>query len=175
MFKISIDHKIFQILLFCIIYVCLIGCGVSKHKRAYDADLIDKKTVKTANAQIGKKVVKAANSQIGKKYCFGGESPRKGFDCSGLIWWAYDRHDVSVPRVTKDQARYGRGVSLRYIRQGDIVVFRTRRGPHGLHTGIYTGKNKFIHSPKAGERVRTESLSNAYWSKRLIAVRRYVK
>ena len=121
------------------------------------------------------KVVKTAYSQMGKQYRSGGASPQKGFDCSGLIWWAYRQHGVSVPRITTDQAKTGHAVPKARPRPGDIVVFRTGNSPRGLHTGIYAGGGSFIHSPRKGERVRMESLDVPYWKSKLIAVRRVVK
>ena len=121
------------------------------------------------------KVVKTAYSQMGKQYRSGGASPQKGFDCSGLIWWAYRQHGVSVTRVTTDQARTGHAVPKARPRPGDIVVFRTGNSPRGLHTGIYAGGGSFIHSPRKGERVRMESLDIPYWKSKLIAVRRVVR
>lgn len=56
------------------------------------------------------KVVHTAYSQMGKKYRLGGASPQKGFDCSGLIWWAYRQNGLNVPRITVDQARAGQSV-----------------------------------------------------------------
>ncbi|WP_165078457.1 MULTISPECIES: C40 family peptidase [unclassified Desulfovibrio] len=120
------------------------------------------------------KVVKTAYSQMGKQYRSGGASPQKGFDCSGLIWWAYRQHGVSVPRITTDQAKTGHAVPKARPRAGDIVVFRTGNSPRGLHTGIYAGGGSFIHSPRKGERVRMESLNVPYWKSKLIAVRRVV-
>lgn len=119
-----------------------------------------------------KKVVSTAYSQMGKRYRLGGKSPREGFDCSGLIWWAYKKNGVKVPRVTKDQARAGMAVPKHRVRPGDIVVFNTRQGPQGLHTGLYAGANTFIHSPRKGERVRMESLNIPYWQNKLTGVRR---
>ena len=121
------------------------------------------------------KVVKTAYSQMGKKYRSGGASPQKGFDCSGLIWWAYQQHGVTVPRITTDQAKTGHAVPKARPRPGDIVVFRTGNSPRGLHTGIYAGDGSFIHSPRTGERVRMESLDVPYWKSKLIAVRRVVR
>lgn len=121
------------------------------------------------------KVVKAAYSQMGKKYRLGGASPQKGFDCSGLIWWAYRQNGLKVPRVTTDQARTGQAVPKNLARPGDIVVFRTGQSPRGLHTGIYAGGNAFIHSPRRGERVRMESMNIPYWRNKLISVRRVVR
>ena len=123
---------------------------------------------------MARKAVKTAYTQMGKKYRSGGASPQKGFDCSGLIWWAYRENGVKVPRITTDQAHAGQQVPLSAARQGDILVFRTGSGPRGLHTGIYTGGNSFIHSPRQGENVRVESLEVPYWRNKLIAVRRVV-
>lgn len=141
------------------------GCGFFGHKTADTSPT-------SAKAH---KVVKTAYSQMGKQYRLGGSSPQKGFDCSGLIWWAYRQHGVKVPRITTDQAKTGQAVPTTNPRPGDIVVFRTGDSPRGLHTGIYAGDGSFIHSPRKGERVRMESLNIPYWKSKLIAVRRVVR
>lgn len=122
----------------------------------------------------GEHVVKTAYAQLGKKYRAGGASPQKGFDCSGLVWWSYGQLGVKIPRITTEQARAGRSVHKRQARAGDIMVFRSGASPRGLHTGIYTGDGKFIHSPSAGKTVRIERLAD-WWGSRLIAVRRIVR
>lgn len=122
----------------------------------------------------GGKIVKTAYSQMGAKYRSGGASPGKGFDCSGLIWWTYQKNGIKVPRITSDQASMGRSVSRNQAQPGDIVVFRTGSSPRGLHTGIYSGNGTFIHSPRRGERVRMESMEIPYWDKKLIGVRRVI-
>ena len=124
---------------------------------------------------VAQKVIESAYSQIGARYRFGGNSPRNGFDCSGFVQWAYGQQGISVPRVTKDQARMGRSVGPKEnLRPADILVFRNGQGPHGLHTGLYTSNGQFIHSPRKGQRVRTESLDVAYWKNTLIGVRRLI-
>lgn len=120
-------------------------------------------------------VMKTAYSQMGKRYRYGGDSPRKGFDCSGLIYWVYQKHGIKVPRITTDQAQAGYSVPKRQAAPGDIVVFRTSSAPRGLHTGIYAGNNTFIHSPKRGENVRMESMEIPYWKTKLTSVRRVIK
>ena len=69
------------------------------------------------------RIVATAYKQMGKNYRLGGASPQKGFDCSGLIWWAYKQNGVSIPRVTSDQARTGVKIPSGKARAGDIVVF----------------------------------------------------
>ncbi len=148
-----------RFLLLCILMTLLTACGTKTSQYKGDAS--------------GSDVAKTAQSQVGKKYKFGGESPSKGFDCSGLIWWAYKKHGITVPRVTTDQARTGKSVSSKRARAGDIVVFRMSKNSRSYHTGIYAGNNKFIHSPSSGSRVRVESLSS-YWKPKLVTVRRII-
>ena len=122
-----------------------------------------------------KKVIESAYSQVGARYRLGGNDPGKGFDCSGFVQWAYAQQGISVPRVTADQARTGRLVAPREgLRPADILVFKNRQGPRGLHTGLYAGNGQFIHSPSAGQRIRTESLEAAYWKETLIGARRLI-
>ncbi len=128
----------------------------------------------SSNHSLGQKVAKTAHSQMGKDYVFGGSSPKNGFDCSGLIWWAYKEHGVTVPRVTKDQAQAGKSVSSTKARPGDIVVFKPSRNSSALHTGLYLGANKFIHSPRSGAEIRIESIDNSYWKPKLKTVRRVI-
>ncbi len=122
-----------------------------------------------------RKVFNTAYSQMGKNYRSGGASPQKGFDCSGLVWWAYRVNGYKIPRVSLDQARYGQSVPKEYARTGDIVVFRTNSGSQGLHTGLYAGGNAFIHSPRSGAKVRMERMDIPYWRSKLVAIRRIVR
>lgn len=119
------------------------------------------------------KVVRTAYSQIGKKYRAGAASPQNGFDCSGLVWWSYAQHGIKVPRITSDQAKAGRKIAKKAAQPGDILVFRTSHSPRGLHTGIYAGHQKFIHSPSSGKQVCMETLAaHSWWRDRLVAIRR---
>ena len=153
-------------LLLCLVVVwSLAGCGAQRSRPAVPA--------KTPVA--AKKVIESAYSQIGARYRLGGNSPLKGFDCSGFIQWAYGQQGIDVPRITTDQARAGRLVAPQDgLLPADILVFKNRQGPRGLHTGLYAGNGKFIHSPSKGQRVRTESLEATYWKNSLIGARRVI-
>ncbi|WP_459934765.1 C40 family peptidase [Fundidesulfovibrio butyratiphilus] len=117
-------------------------------------------------------VLETARQQIGVPYRSGGESPREGFDCSGLVQWTYARHGVKLPRRTEDQLKAGRPVSKSDLIPGDLVFFNVSRKRWGLHVGIYSGKGRFIHSPTPGSRVREESLDIRYWVRTYIGARR---
>lgn len=121
----------------------------------------------------GPNVVKTARSQIGAPYKYGGVSPNTGFDCSGLIQWSYNQYGVKVPRRASEQAKAGRAVKKSELRHGDIVVFRIS-GRSGIHTGMYSGNGKFIHSPSAGRKIREDSLNADYWKRRYVSARRVI-
>lgn len=151
-----------------IMALTLSGCGFFGQRGSKSA-LTPPASVRTH------KIVRTAYAQMGKKYRPGGCSPRSGFDCSGLVWWTYGQHGIKVPRITSDQARTGKKVARKAARPGDILVFRTGNSPRGLHTGIYCGEGKFIHSPSSGKTVCLESLGHKYWRDRLTAIRRVAK
>jgi cell wall-associated NlpC family hydrolase len=126
-------------------------------------------------ATLRQSVVAKARSVIGTPYRYGGLSPVSGFDCSGLVVWVYETHGVDLPRTTWEQTRAGQAVPVGQMHPGDIVVFKLGGKRTYLHTGIYTGGNTFIHSPRSGGRVREESLSGPYWAKRIHSIRRVIK
>ena len=125
-----------------------------------------------AKTTSGSGVARTATAQIGRPYRSGGISPQTGFDCSGLVYWAYGQHGTQVPRTTTGQAKAGRTVSRSRLNAGDIVVFREPSGPNQLHTGIYIGNNNFVHSPNSRSAVRTDSLNTPHWRRAFISGRR---
>lgn len=125
------------------------------------------------NESIGMQVASTASSQVGRPYRLGGTSPQGGFDCSGLIFWAYLQNGIEVPRVTVAQANEGYSIARNQMRPGDILVFRSKAAPNGLHTGMYLGSNTFVHSPNARSNVKREQLYGAYWGQYLLRVKRF--
>ena len=154
--------------------VCLAACLLPGCSAKTITGLVWREPEVAGPAGSGSAVARSALSQVGKPYRYGGSTPR-GFDCSGLIWWAYRQHGVTGPRVTTDQARAGKAVKANAMRPGDVLVFKSRSSARGLHTALYAGNGTFVHSPSSGSRVRTDKIANSYWSKRLIRVRRILR
>lgn len=116
-------------------------------------------------------VVRTAQSMIGKPYRYGGNSPSRGFDCSGLVEYAHRVAGIPVPRTTTQQHSTARPVALNDLRPGDLLFFRIQ-GKTG-HVGIYLGDGRFVHAPSGGKRVSTARLDNVYWKPRLIGAGHY--
>jgi len=114
-------------------------------------------------------VVKTASRQVGAPYRFGGASP-KGFDCSGLVHYAYRNAGLRVPRTTTSLYRTARPVSLNELQLGDILFFYfdDKIG----HVAIYTGGRSFVHAPSSGKYVVRGSLESRFWRQRLVSAGR---
>lgn len=119
-----------------------------------------------AEGITGEQLVAVAETLIGAPYRYGGTSPN-GFDCSGLVQYAYKEAGLDVPRSTQEQLRYAQSVNLGNLRAGDVLFFRVSR--HKIsHVGIYTGNGRFIHAPSTGRHVSYARLDNPFWKKRLV-------
>ena len=110
-----------------------------------------------ASAQaIRDSIVALARAQIGRRYVLGGESPRRGFDCSGLVQYVMAALSIDLPRTANQQARIGREVprDTSRLRPGDVLTFG--RGTRISHVGIYVGNGRMVHaSSKAGRVIET--------------------
>ncbi len=111
-----------------------------------------------------------AMQQLGVPYRYGGNNPN-GFDCSGLVYYAYHQAGKQVPRSTREQYRYSKKLNRNELRPGDLVFFRISRSKVS-HVGIYIGDNRFVHAPSSGKRVQISSLNNVYWKPRFISAGR---
>jgi cell wall-associated NlpC family hydrolase len=115
-----------------------------------------------------------ALGMIGVDYRFGGETPDRGLDCSGLIRYVFQQvTGTTLPRTSREMSRLGDKVSMAELQPGDLVFFNTRRFAFS-HVGLYLGDNRFIHAPSTGGEVEIATLSQGYWKKRFDGARRLV-
>jgi cell wall-associated NlpC family hydrolase len=125
-------------------------------------------------------IIATATEAMGRPYAFGGTgADGEGFDCSGLIQYAYGKHGITLPRRSTDQAREGRKIDreLKRLAAADILTF-SNRGGQVTHVGLYMGAGRFIHSASSGVQVSTLSAEDPYgrwWYKRWVGVRRIVR
>jgi cell wall-associated NlpC family hydrolase len=136
--------------------------------------------IATPTARLADAVIATATEVMGRPYEYGGTGEDGGgFDCSGLIQYAYGHHGVTLPRRSVDQAREGTAVRKSYeaLRPGDVLTFSNRGGPV-THVGLYIGEGKFIHSATRGVQVSVLSGDDPYgrwWYVRWVGVRRIVE
>jgi cell wall-associated NlpC family hydrolase len=113
--------------------------------------------------------VRFAVDAVGTPYRWGGESPAGGFDCSGLVRWAYSRVGVDLPHNSYALYDEGRRVAASHLEPGDVLFF------DGLgHVGLYVGDGKMVHAPHTGRDVEVVSLGGTGYGARLVGARRVV-
>lgn len=129
---------------------------------------------------LAQRIVDTALSAMGEPYRWGGTNADEGFDCSGLVWYAYTSQGVSLPRTSRDQARAGRPVEpeVAALAAGDVLTF-AESGDAVSHVGLYIGDGRFIHSTNSGG-VRVGRLSaggdadDRWWRDRWVGARRII-
>ncbi len=91
--------------------------------------------------------VRAAESQVGVPYVWGGASPSTGFDCSGLVMWAWAQAGVDLPHYSGAQFDDTTPVSVSDMQPGDILFY----GPGGSdHEAMYVGGGEMVEAPYTG-------------------------
>jgi hypothetical protein len=124
-------------------------------------------------------VVRTALDVLGTPYQWGGTA-ENGFDCSGLVQYAYGQHGIRLPRMSRDQARAGNEVSpmVEALLPGDILLFSAQPGSGVTHVGMYVGEGKFIHSSNNGvklSRLDPHDPEAGYWMPRWVGARRVIQ
>lgn len=149
------------------------------YDRLFKKPLVNKVAVKRNNKQSKNKTIparfraiKVAKKQLRKKYRWGGSTPKSGFDCSGLTFYAFKSVNITLPRTANAQYKHTKRISMAKLQAGDLIFFHTRRTRAGVnHVGIYLGGGKFIHAPRKGKRVSIAKLSR-YWRKKAVGAGR---
>ena len=122
-------------------------------------------TVEPDVPTIGERAAQVAMKAVGVPYRWGGESPAGGFDCSGLVRWAYGRVGIELPHNSYALYDQGRRVAASRMEPGDVLFFE------GLgHVGLYVGRGRMVHAPQTGRDVEVIRLDG--YGSRLIGARR---
>lgn len=113
-----------------------------------------------------------AKEQLGYPYVYGGTRPG-GFDCSGLMYYLYGEHGISLHRTASQQLQDGIVVAKEGMQVGDLVFFRESWEYYpASHVGIYVGNNQIIHAGSEG--IVYADLDFDYFDKYFLCARRIV-
>lgn len=110
------------------------------------------------SSEVGARAAAIATRLIGTPYHYGGATP-SGFDCSGLVYYIYQKLGITLPRTAAAQRQALPRVSAEALRPGDLVFFYTPED----HVGIYVGDGEFVHAPASGRLVERTRLDSPFF------------
>jgi len=118
-----------------------------------------------------------AKELLGHKYVWGATGP-VNYDCSGFTRKIFDDIGVHLPRVSREQAKFGQKIHFSELKKGDLVFFATkRRHPRRVtHVGIYLGSGNFIHASSAAKKIVICNFKrDKFYKKKFLWARRVLK
>lgn len=128
-----------------------------------------KSVAAVSNSSQVEAVIARAQSQIGTPYVWGGGDANgpttgvnggsvSGFDCSGLVLYAFAAAGVALPHYTGYQYQRGTQIPASEAQRGDLLFW----GPGGnQHVAIYLGDGTMIEAPQSGQNV---TIAPVRWS-----------
>lgn len=125
------------------------------------------------NPGIRQQIIQTALGQLGRPYVYGGRDP-SGFDCSGLVQYAYGEAGVLAPRDTASQRDAGRRIAFDDAQPGDLLFYRFENSG-GLHVGLYLGDGRMIHAPASGRQVSLVAVETPVWKRRYLETIRLLR
>ncbi|WP_434649763.1 C40 family peptidase [Pseudomonas sp. D1-2] len=117
-------------------------------------------------------VLSRAVNVLGTPYRWGGSSPSKGFDCSGLVKYAFNDATFDLPRTSNAMAAgHGEKIERKDLKPGDLIFFKLK-SRRVNHVAIYLGNDRFIHAPRRGKSVTIDTLNKPYWNTHYVVAKR---
>ncbi|MBJ9977331.1 C40 family peptidase [Pseudomonas sp. S75] len=146
---------------------------VALHARPGNAAKRPAPKVAAAAPKQSSQVLSRAVNALGTPYRWGGTTPGKGLDCSGLVKYAFnDVANLDLPRSSTAMAQgHGVKVERKDLKPGDLIFFNIKSRQVN-HVAIYLGNERFIHAPRTGKRVTIDSLDKPYWQQHYVVAKR---
>ena len=122
--------------------------------------------------RFGSGMANQALSYRGMPYIRGAASPKRGFDCSGLVYFLLRQRGYNPPRTAAGYRNWGQSVPRGGLQSGDLVLFANTYKRGISHIGVYLGEGKFVHAATSGTGVRVSSLNERYYAGKYFGARR---
>lgn len=120
----------------------------------------------TDSRTVNEKAAIVALRQLGTPYRYGGASPQ-GFDCSGLVVYAYRKAGIELPRTTGGLWKSLHPVRKKNLKTGDLLFFNI--DGKVSHVGLYLGSGRFVHAPSSGKQVAVANLEDRFYQRAFVA------
>ena len=124
------------------------------------------------NVSLRDKIVSYGMGLLGTPYVTAGHS-KKGFDCSGFVYFVFNYFEIKVPRSSSQFKNFGKEIPISDVRKGDVLLFLSPTRNAIGHLGIVTNpkgmESDFIHSSSGCEmKVIVTSLKKPGYLRRFV-------
>ncbi|UKS26264.1 C40 family peptidase [Paenibacillus sp. HWE-109] len=149
---------------------------VTRNVNDYKSSFISGKSILSAKDRLKAELILTAQKYLGTPYVFGAKyGQTKTMDCSSFTKTVFAEYGITLPRVSRDQAKEGTYVSKSNLQVGDLVFFTTiDSGKNIGHVGIYVGDGNMIHTYGEGG-VKFTSINKEWWADHYVTARRVLK
>lgn len=150
--------------------IAMAGCAAPGTRDSGASDSAARPPAPATRARVpartdGERAAVVAVRQIGVPYRYGG-TDSSGFDCSGLVHFAWAAAGRNIPRTTGTLWARLKPVSRKSLRTGDVLFFRI--DGKMSHVGLYLGDGRFVHAPSTGREVTVAALDSPFYRKAFI-------
>ena len=163
-----------KIILTIILIISIFSCKSSKRITNFSPKEISISNQSKLSPKI-LSVLENAEAYKGVRYKYGGTT-KKGMDCSGLIYTAFNEENIEIPRTTSLMSKDGDWIDLKKAKEGDLLFFATNKNSRKInHVGLVVSTNplQFIHSTSS-RGVIISSLKERYWYFAFVQARRFL-
>ena len=152
--------------------------GIKSFERNLNTDvklINNPKNKKTLLNNLLNKIIRESNTYLGTPYLWGGTT-RNGIDCSAFVKNVYLSVGIKLPRVSQNQAKVVKSITIDKIRKGDLIFFETDKNrPNTVsHVGIYLGSGNLIHASSKNKKVVIVPLNQGYFLSKIVIIKRIV-
>ena len=121
-------------------------------------------------------IVMTAHEYVGTRYRYAGNSPDRGFDCSGFVKYVFAKHEIDMPNGSRNQIMLGKEIDIKNALPGDLVFFK-RKGRID-HVALVVENNGdeviVIHSTTSRGVIREDIISSRYWEKKIFKIKNII-
>lgn len=146
---------------------------VTRNVNDIKKDFISGRSILSAKDRLKAELILTAQKYLGTPYDFGAKyGQTKTMDCSSFTKTVFAKYDITLPRLSRNQAKEGTFVSKSNLQTGDLVFFTTvDSGKNIGHVGIYVGNGNMIHTYGEGG-VKFTSINKEWWADHYVTARR---
>lgn len=157
-----------------VIFISMFGCHYLQ-PLIFSNEPTPTKSSTSREAAFRNDLVQYALTLEGKPYRYGGQSPKSGFDCSGLVNHVMNKYGIDLSGPSYSLEKRGKAIDPENAHPGDLLFFRRTKNGSVYHVALvvanHGGELRMIHASSSRGVVAEILQHNSYWRTKHITAR----